>query len=136
MPALRDAYRNVRRPLLRIARHRRPRPTASRAAPDRGHRRVNSRAGHERHLGEVTAHLRRFVKYLTDSEKAKAAQRKMASNATIERPWLLKKLHNAQSAIRTFVEEELTGAFCVCELLREVRDLRVVAAGEETENTM
>ena len=73
------------------------------------------------------------MKYLTDSEKAKAAQRKMASNATIERPWLLKKLHNAQSAIRTFVEEELTehfvyANFCerfgICGSLQLVRDPR------------
>ena len=82
---------------------------------------------------EVTAHLRRFVKYLTDSEKAKAAQRKIATNTTIERPWLLKKLHNAQSAIRTFVEEELTehfvyANFCqrfgICGSLQLVRDPR------------
>ena len=97
MPALRDAYRNVRRPFLHaiaattragaeshaIVAHEHTLPVRHRR--DNGHHAQDTNGT----SAEVTAHLRRFVKYLTDSEKAKAAQRKIASNATIERPWLL-----------------------------------------------
>lgn len=80
---------------------------------------------------EVAAHLRRFVKYLTDSEKFKQTARKMSTNGT--KPWLFRKLHNAQQAIRLFVEEELAehfvyATFCqrfgICGSLDLVRDPR------------
>ena len=115
----RDAHRNVRRPFFaaiaaRVARA--GQQTHAIAATARA--RTPSPDQHRTRTAprQVTAHLRRFVKYLTDSEKAKAAQRKIASNATIERPWLLKKLHNVS---RTFgVEEELTEHFVYANFCR------------------
>ena len=84
---------------------------------------------------EVTAHLRRFVKYLTDSE---SQGRPTQDSEQRDHRTALAPQKAAQRPIGhpNFCGGRINGAFCVRELLPAVRDLRVAAIGEGPENTM